>query len=482
MLLLVTIFLVVVGTISLVIGYVQSSLVPIYVSIGCSVIAGAVLLIFSRMTSRSRPTPAADEGPAPFSAGGSSGTKSVPAMAGGGFLGRSSSGDASASAADVPSRYAADDHVEDDHDDHDAVEGDGATAEFPIDRYDSRRVGEILPLLAELDVDELDLVREREERGKGRATLLARIDQLIEQLEEEDRHEADHRFDAPAAGHDDDDENDDGDEPAAPPTVSQPVSVGALPDDDDYFPIEEYDDLRASEILPLLPELDDDELEMVRQRERSGSARSSIMHRIEALLEPEPAAVGPGPVPAPDDIAYMQDDEDEDDFEPEAEPVVSETIVEPPARQARATRPSGGRTARAPAVKAPAVKAPAAKAPRAVKAPAVKAPAVKAPAVKAPAVKSPTRAAKAAAVTPRPPAARATRAPAKAAPVAAVSKAPTRRAAPAGKAVPVAKAAKAPAAKAAVAKAAPAKRTAQKRTASPSTTPASKATRKAAKR
>ncbi|HEV8115587.1 MAG TPA: hypothetical protein VGP53_05055, partial [Acidimicrobiales bacterium] len=346
MLLLVTILLVVVGAISLVIGYVQSATLPIFVSIGCSIVAGALLLIFTRMTAKTQESASSSGGPAPLGFAPSERTEAVPAMAGSGFLGRRSSEEAFAGDSDAGgaggaalARY--------DDDDEPAVDDD-----FPIERYDARRVGEILPLLAELDVDELDVVREHEERGKGRATVLARIDQLIEQLEAEDRDEAEHRFDAPV--------NDDHDDEVRPaPPAASPVRVAALPIDDDYFPIEDYDDLRASEILPLLPELDDDELDMVRERERTGSGRSSILHRIDALLEVEPAAAGPGPVP-------HQDDEPE----PEPEPVV---VASGPVRKARATKVPA---TKAPPVKAPPVKAPAA---RTAKAAPVKAAVAKVP-------------------------------------------------------------------------------------------------------
>jgi hypothetical protein len=418
-LLLVTILLVVVGAISLVIGYVQSATLPIFVSIGCSIVAGALLLIFTRMTAKTQESASSSGGPAPLGFAPSERTEAVPAMAGSGFLGRRSSEEAFAGDSDAGGAGGAALARYDDDDDEPAVDDD-----FPIERYDSRRVGEILPLLAELDVDELDVVREHEERGKGRATVLARIDQLIEQLEAEDRDEAEHRFDAAVA-----DDHDDEMRPAPP--AASPVRVAALPMDDDYFPIEDYDDLRASEILPLLPELDDDELDMVRERERTGSGRSSILHRIDALLDVEPAAAGPGPVPHQDD-------------EPEPEPVV---VASGPVRKARATK--------VPATKAPPVKAPAA---RTAKAAPVKAAVAKVPS-KAP------RATKAA-----PPVARATRAPAPP-----VAKAPARKA-PAARVVPAAKTVKAaPPAKVA-------KAPAQKRTASPSSTPTSKATKKAAKR
>ncbi|MEO5678418.1 MAG: hypothetical protein ABIS47_02010 [Acidimicrobiales bacterium] len=449
MLLLVTILLVVVGTISLVIGYAQSSLLPIYVSIACSVLAAAVLLIFSRMTAKSQQVVTSDSGPSSLDLGRSepaSRPEPIPAMAGAGLSGRSS-GDAFAPD-EPPSRYSG--ALDDEQD-------EGPEDDFPIERYDSRRVGEILPLLAELDVDELDLVREHEERGKGRATVLARIDQLIDQLEAEDSHEAEHRFDAPAAVapagdmHDDalddlhDDAHDDAhdDVPATPAPPAPTLSVAALPEgDDDYFPIEDYDDLRASEVLPLLPELDDDELEMVASRERAGSARSSILHRVDALLKASGGA--PGPVDSPQGMAVEP--------EPELVPAPPALPPEAPVKRARATKATGARSTKAGSAKAVPTKVAApivapAKAPRAPRAKAVAA-VTKVPAKRAAAAKA----------------------------VPAVTTAPPRKA-------PVKKA---PAAKKAstaapVAKAAPAKR-ATKASASLSSTPASKTTKKAAKR
>ena len=468
MLLLVTILLVVVGTISLVIGYAQSSLLPIYVSIACSVLAAGVLLIFSRMTAKSQKVDTAG-GPAPLDYGRPepARTEPIPALAGSRYS-TSGSETFAPEPEDEGPGYAGALAV----DDEDVREDD-----FPIERYDSRRVGEILPLLAELDVDELDIVREHEERGKGRATVLARIDQLIDQLEAEDRQEAEHRFDA----------EDDLDaappvevapEPPAPaPAPSSTVSVAALPDDDDYFPIEDYDDLRASEILPLLPELDDDELGMVRARERSGSARSSILHRIEALLESSPTAAGPlAAPPAPEAVVVEPEPEPEPppapepepepspvlEPEPEPEPVLSEVPPAPPAKRPRATRPAkaagAGRAAKV-SVSPPAAAA-------------------------AAAAKAPSRTSKAAPKTAATKVTKAVKAPAKAAKSAK---------APLGKAAEkVAKVAKAPAkatvkapAKQAPAtaprKAAPVKR-AQKGTAGASSTLASKATKRASKR
>jgi len=428
----VTILLVVIGAISLVIGFVQSSLLPIYISIGCSVLAAVVLLIFSRMTTKSQQVVTAGGGPMPLDErpARSDRTEPVPAFAGTGLIGESSSetfapdGGFGGSMGDEP------DDIDDD--------------DFPIERYDTRRVGEILPLLAELDLDELDLVREREEEGKGRATVLARIDQLIDQLEAEDRQEA-----ASRREEDEVDVDDEADELAAPPAVArksrttQAVSVAALPEDDDYFPIEDYDDLRASEILPLLPELDDDELVMVRTREQAGPARPSVLRRIDALVAPADAA------PA-----------EHEDVEDEAAPL----LVPVPSPLTTAKVPSRSAMKKSAAKRSPASK----------KAPTVKT----APATKA----APRRAARSApevapvVVTKKAPAKRA-----------AVSKATTkvsavpRRGAPTA-AVPVKKAAATRAVKKVPAqKAGPAKATVVKRTgALPATKPA-KVTRKTTK-
>jgi len=211
-LLLLTIALVVVGAVSLLIGFVNDQMFPIYLSIGCSVLAAVVLLVFSRL-SRTRLEPATR--PA---------TSGAPTAA----------VRTQAAAAPSSSFSASDDDV------------------FPIADYDDLRVSEILPLLPELDLDELETVREREEGGRARASILRRLDELADELE------------APAAA------------PAA--------ETSAAASDDDLFPIEDYDDLRVGEILPLLDELEPDELEDVADRERSGAARASILDRIDARL------------------------------------------------------------------------------------------------------------------------------------------------------------------------------------------------------
>lgn len=64
---------------------------------------------------------------------------------------------------------------------------------------------------------------------------------------------------------------------------------------DDVFPIAEYDSLRVTQIVPLLSQLDADELEVVREREVSvKGGRASVLNRIDALL----GRTAPAPAPA----------------------------------------------------------------------------------------------------------------------------------------------------------------------------------------
>jgi hypothetical protein len=245
-LLLLTIALVLVGAVSLVIGFVGGEQLPIFISIACSLLAGVVLVVFSRM-SRRQGAPATAGGPAPLADQGAPATSRQAAVS--------------------------DAEVEEAVSEPEPASGGRAFAadEFPIEDYDELLVSEILPLLAELDADELEQVREREESGKARATLLRRVEQLAEGEDE--------------------------------PTVATPAfaargSAAADEADDDgddelMFPIEDYDDLRVSEILPLLPELYDDELELVADHERDGANRASVLNRIEELLG------GGAPAPAP---------------------------------------------------------------------------------------------------------------------------------------------------------------------------------------
>ncbi|MGK2949949.1 MAG: hypothetical protein ACSLFP_15360 [Acidimicrobiales bacterium] len=221
--------------------------------------------------------------------------------------------------------------------------------------------------------------------------------------------------------------------PAAPeaPAASTPSGGEWLASDQDAwsaddaegeevdFPIADYDDLTVGQILPLLPQLYTDEIDVVAERERSTKNRSAILDKLEELrggsiaTAPVTAAAAPSAAPV-DEVAEWRDTDDDwfpiDDYESlsaaQIRPLLDELDpaelaqvrdrelelgrrrslldeidrrLAPPAKKATAKKT-------APAKKAPAKKAPAKKAP-AKKAAAKKAPAKKAAAKKAPAKK-----------------------------------------------------------------------------------------------
>ncbi|MFP5377107.1 MAG: hypothetical protein ACLGIO_10075, partial [Acidimicrobiia bacterium] len=174
--------------------------------------------------------------------------------------------------------------------------------DFPIPGYDSLRASQVVDRLPDLGLDELDLVREREERGKNRATVIRRIDLRIDELEA-------------AAG-----------EPEPLAAEPEPVPAGAGRTDDD-FPIEDYDQLSTDEVIAMLDDLDDDELDMVAAREERGRNRLEILEYIDDMFEEVPVDDGGAPPPAP-------------------QPVVTPAPSRPAAKKAAAKR--------APAKKAPA--------------------------------------------------------------------------------------------------------------------------------
>jgi hypothetical protein len=238
----VTIGLVVVGAVSLVIGFVQNSLPPIYVSIVCSLLAAAVLVVFSRLSRRQAAT-ATVGGAAPLG-----GPRGAPAAA------PARSPEVAEELTVVPSPSQRE-------------------APFPIADYDDLKVAEILPLLDELDDEELNQVLDREKDDRDRATIVRRVEDLLR------------------------------------PTVvvlgarGREGAAGSAPDaageeEDVVFPIADYEELRIGEILPLLPELDDVELVMVREREVGGRNRASVLRGIADLLG-EPAPVNEAPKRAP---------------------------------------------------------------------------------------------------------------------------------------------------------------------------------------
>lgn len=154
MLILLTLLLVLVGTVSLIIGFIQNSLVPIYASIGCSVAAAAVLVLYSRIANR--PSNAArlgdtdasfhDEAEEPETTG------PAPVVA---------------PAAQVETPVVA------------PAAAVAEAGENPIADYHTLKVGEIVPLLSGLTVEQLHAVRTAEQAGKSRTTVLNRIEQLL---------------------------------------------------------------------------------------------------------------------------------------------------------------------------------------------------------------------------------------------------------------------------------------------------------------
>ena len=58
---------------------------------------------------------------------------------------------------------------------------------FPIADYDELTAAEVVSVLGVLDVDELELVRAREEDGPARTTVLKRIDQRVAAIERQSR-------------------------------------------------------------------------------------------------------------------------------------------------------------------------------------------------------------------------------------------------------------------------------------------------------
>lgn len=248
MFVLISFVLVLVATGLLVVGFVQGGLALIYISIACSIAAGIILAVAVKVA-RPTATPAAvapTQTSAPVSAESVTAAVAVVTVP----------SDDEADQVDLaPGATASDDDgYEDDDDDF-----------FPIADYDELRVNEILPLLPELYADELDVVEERERAGKARKVVLSRIVALRAVAPVGDEAVADHGVDAELA------------------TAVIEEEWAAADDDEEegFFPIADYDELRVSEILPLLSQLTRDELVEVRQREVAGANRKSILGDID---------------------------------------------------------------------------------------------------------------------------------------------------------------------------------------------------------
>jgi hypothetical protein len=153
-----------------------------------------------------------------------------------------------------------------------AASGDGEELPFPIEDYDDLRVVEIIPLLPELDDDELAEVRAHEQTHRNRLAIIGRIDALLSEPMGQ------------ATG------------APVPQAPAEAPAAGELP-------IADYDFLAVSEILPLLAELDPEELEQIRSYEESNRGRASVLHRIDDLL----GVPAPDEAPEPDAVAEVPD-------------------------------------------------------------------------------------------------------------------------------------------------------------------------------
>ena len=283
--LLVSFLLVIVATIFLLSGlFLTKDLALIFISIACSAVAGIVLVV-AVMKSRPR------QGAVPAD----DGANLTPAAS------AVTAGEAVAAERRPAAPRAADGR------------------EFPIPEYDKLEVVEVLPLLGDLEPAELEMVRQREASGRAHPWILARVDALLEA--EADADTSEHAWGPGPIGTagqqgrliDDEDEiaevePDDADW-ASPRDRDWAASDFELDSGADYddlsvsrrmeFPIDRYDDLRVTEILPLLATLDADDLKMVREEEAGGKARASILSRIDGLLAREVGAARPaGAAPA----------------------------------------------------------------------------------------------------------------------------------------------------------------------------------------
>ncbi|MDQ6909847.1 MAG: hypothetical protein M3Z84_03535 [Actinomycetota bacterium] len=273
---------------ALVIGLLQSGLAIIYVSIGCSVVAGVLLAVAvvrgkpERVSSGPMPKPVPP--PAPASQSWESPQPAVqaeresqrePAMAGAGGAPAAPDETEQLDQAAIELAVRGDEH-------------DG-----PIPDYDRLRATEVLPLLADLDAGELAQVRAQEAAGRNRFMVLSRIDR---ELEARGPAEAAAGAEATEGGWDssddwdrseeagaDADEGADEDEPAEREPAAARASSRSI--------LDNYEQLKVLEILPRLGELNADELAQVRRREQTGQRRAMIINRVDRLIvDARPAA------------------------------------------------------------------------------------------------------------------------------------------------------------------------------------------------
>jgi hypothetical protein len=272
--LLLTVGLILVGFVLLLIGLFAEIYALVIAAIGCALAAGLVLLAFSRLSRRTAapaqtggaapaqgwapPSPTSQSQPAPSQPAPSQPASAwsppqrpepEPAQA---WAPPPPPSEPTVTIATIGSEEGPDAEVSDTGV-MVPVGASGDEMEFPIADYDELRVSEILPLLPELDLDELDVVRERELAGKRRAAVIDRIDDQMDELEAEA---------VPVA---------------VTPAAVTPIAGG--------FPIADYDGRSVDEIVALVPDLSDDELDMLAEREEQGQNRAAILDAIDDQFE-----------------------------------------------------------------------------------------------------------------------------------------------------------------------------------------------------
>ncbi len=251
MLLLVTIVLVLLAALTLAIGIVGDNLALIFVSIGASAVAAIVLAVLSATNKRRSPADAAPT--ADLAAKSEVQEHAAASIAGVGQPVGKTGGEAPTQATPV-------------------TRDTSTTVGLPIDDYDSLRVSEILPLLGNLDLDELEDVAQHEEANKNRATVLNKIDALMDGLEADEAASPSGGGVAEEAA-------------ASIEEIGEPIVAVRSATSDDDFPIAGYDDLDEDELIALLADLDADELETVADREEAGANRDAVLDAIDDRLD-----------------------------------------------------------------------------------------------------------------------------------------------------------------------------------------------------
>ncbi|HEX2062855.1 MAG TPA: hypothetical protein VHE80_00375 [Acidimicrobiales bacterium] len=166
----------------------------------------------------------------------------------------------------------------------------------PIDDYDRMRVRDILPILDHLDPDDLELARRYETDTKNRPTIVRRIDQLLAAAEEAEEDEE--LVLEEVLEVEEEEEVLLTEEPVAEPEPAAEPEPEPVPVGGGAFPIEDYDQRRMGEILSIIEGLDEADLRLVAQREHQGQRRAVIINKIDALAPGTAAAVrGRPPLP-----------------------------------------------------------------------------------------------------------------------------------------------------------------------------------------